>query len=375
MRNQNRHHILVVDDEDLIRDILREGLEQAGYGCSTAADGLEALEILAQRPVDVVITDISMPRLDGIALAERIRRNHTADVIVMTGFAENLSYEDIIAQGASDFIQKPVGVREIIVRLERVIRERTISSEQRRTEKELRSSLEKLRRVLTQTVNALASSLEKRDPYTAGHQQRVARLAHAVARQMGLSEEQAEGIRIAGILHDIGKISVPTDILTKPGRLSVNEFNLIKARLQTTDGNLSVHLRKLEDAGYVSVDKRFVGRKPLTRIRMTAQPAYLPQHIGNLFKAPGSQGDPPDTQCIHLGADRRVGQIAHQHNSRLQINQSLKRGTPEAARHRHIGYSRRIIGGRIPAYQQITGSYRIYRLGKIRRQRHNSGIA
>ena len=232
MRHQSRQHILVVDDEDLIRDILREGLEQAGYDCSTAADGLEALEILAERPVDVVITDISMPRLDGIQLAERIRREHTADVIVMTGFAENLSYEDIIAQGASDFIQKPVGVREIIVRLERVIRERTISSEQRRTEKELRSSLEKLRRVLTQTVNALASSLEKRDPYTAGHQQRVARLAHAVALQMGLSEEQAEGIRIAGILHDIGKISVPTDILTKPGRLSVNEFNLIKEHPQ-----------------------------------------------------------------------------------------------------------------------------------------------
>ncbi len=232
MLNQRRHHILVVDDEDLIRDILREGLEQAGYDCRTAADGLEALEILEHEPVDVVITDISMPRLDGMQLADRIHRSHSADVIVMTGFAENLSYEDIIARGASDFIQKPVGVREIILRLERVIRERTISSEQRRTEEELRSSLQKLRRVLSQTVNALASSLEKRDPYTAGHQQRVARLAHAVALQMGLPEEQAEGIRIAGILHDIGKISVPTDILTKPGRLSANEFNLIKEHPQ-----------------------------------------------------------------------------------------------------------------------------------------------
>ncbi len=226
------HHILVVDDEDLIRDILKEGLEQAGYGCSTAANGLEALEILQKHPVDVVITDISMPKMDGMELAGRVRRHHSADVIVMTGFAENLSYEDIIARGASDFIQKPVGVREIIVRLERVIRERTIFSEQRRTEEELRSSLQKLRRVLNQTVNALASSLEKRDPYTAGHQQRVARLAHEVALQMGLSEDQAEGIRIAGILHDIGKISVPTDILTKPGRLSVNEFNLIKEHPQ-----------------------------------------------------------------------------------------------------------------------------------------------
>jgi len=232
MPQPRQNHILVVDDEDLIRDILKEGLVQAGYDCSTAADGLEALEILEREPVDVVITDISMPNMDGMELADRIRRHHGADVIVMTGFAENLSYEDIIARGASDFIHKPVGVREIVVRLERVIRERTIFSEQRRTEKELRNSLQKLRRVLSQTVNALASSLEKRDPYTAGHQQRVARLAHAVALRMGLPEGQAEGIRIAGILHDIGKISVPTDILTKPGRLSVNEFNLIKEHPQ-----------------------------------------------------------------------------------------------------------------------------------------------
>jgi putative nucleotidyltransferase with HDIG domain len=232
MQQPRQNHILVVDDEDLIRDILREGLVQAGYDCSTAADGLEALKILDREPVDVVITDISMPNMDGMELAGKIRRHHGADVIVMTGFAENLTYEDIIARGASDFIHKPVGVREIIVRLERVIRERTIFSEQRRTEKELRSSLQKLRRVLSQTVDALASSLEKRDPYTAGHQQRVALLAHAVALRMGLPEGQAEGIRIAGILHDIGKISVPTDILTKPGRLSVNEFNLIKEHPQ-----------------------------------------------------------------------------------------------------------------------------------------------
>lgn len=231
-KNSRQNHILVVDDESLIRDILEEGLVHAGYTCSTAEDGLEALKVLDHKHVDVVITDICMPNLDGVELADRIRENHTADVIVMTGFSENLSYEDIIARGASDFIQKPVGVREIIVRLERVIRERTIFAEQRRTEKELRSSLQKLRRVLSQTVNSLASALEKRDPYTSGHQQRVARLAHAVALQMGLSEDQAEGIRIAGILHDIGKISVPTDILTKPGRLSVNEFNLIKEHPQ-----------------------------------------------------------------------------------------------------------------------------------------------
>lgn len=93
---------------------------------------------------------------------------------------------------------------------------------------ELERSYAKLRKTLEETVNALASATEKRDPYTAGHQRSVTQLACAIAEEMNMTESEIEGIRIAGLLHDIGKISVPAEILSKPGRLSESEFSIIK---------------------------------------------------------------------------------------------------------------------------------------------------
>lgn len=97
---------------------------------------------------------------------------------------------------------------------------------------ELKHSFEKLQKLLEDTVNGLISAVEMRDPYTAGHQKRVSNLACAIAEEMGLPKEQINGIRIAAHVHDIGKIHVPSEILSKPGRLSEAEFNLIKTHPQ-----------------------------------------------------------------------------------------------------------------------------------------------
>jgi PAS domain S-box-containing protein/putative nucleotidyltransferase with HDIG domain len=101
-------------------------------------------------------------------------------------------------------------------------------TERKRTEEELRQSSQKLIRAMNGTINSMASLVEVRDPYTAGHQQRVAKLATAIARELSLSEERIEGIGVAGTLHDIGKISIPAEILSKPGRLRKSEFDLVK---------------------------------------------------------------------------------------------------------------------------------------------------
>ena len=100
---------------------------------------------------------------------------------------------------------------------------------QKQAEESMRKAITRLHLVLEQTVRAFATTIEKRDPYTAGHQHRVARLARAIAKEMGLSHEECVGIYMAGLVHDIGKISVPTDILNKPGRLSKAEFEILKA--------------------------------------------------------------------------------------------------------------------------------------------------
>jgi PAS domain S-box-containing protein/putative nucleotidyltransferase with HDIG domain len=101
-------------------------------------------------------------------------------------------------------------------------------TDQKRAELELKESFERLRRSLESTISALASALELRDPYTAGHQQRVADLACAIAEEMGLGEEQVAGLRMAGLIHDIGKINIPAEILNKPGQLNEIEYSLFK---------------------------------------------------------------------------------------------------------------------------------------------------
>lgn len=113
-------------------------------------------------------------------------------------------------------------------------------TEQRRTEEELQQSYKSLRTAMNGTINSMASLAEAKDPYTAGHQQRVAKLAMAIGKELGLSEEQVEGIRVAGILHDIGKISIPAEILSKPGKLRKSEFDLVKDHSDVGYGLLKV---------------------------------------------------------------------------------------------------------------------------------------
>ena len=106
-------------------------------------------------------------------------------------------------------------------------------TERKRAEEKLQQTLESLKRAVGTTIQVLVSALEVRDPYTAGHQSRVADLACAIATEMGLDQEQIEGIRMAGSIHDIGKLSIPAEILTKPTKLTDNEFALIKVHSET----------------------------------------------------------------------------------------------------------------------------------------------
>jgi PAS domain S-box-containing protein/putative nucleotidyltransferase with HDIG domain len=138
-------------------------------------------------------------------------------------------------------------------------------TERKRTEEELRQSSEKLLRAMNGTINAMASITEVRDPYTAGHQQRVTKLATAIARELSLSEEQIEGIGVAGTLHDIGKICVPAEILSKPGPLRKSEFDLVKDHAEVGYGLLKAiefsrpvaqivlqHHERMDGSGYPS---------------------------------------------------------------------------------------------------------------------------
>ncbi len=235
MNNEKEHgqpHILVVDDEETLRYLIREGVERSGYGCSVASDGLEALKILEEKGADVVISDIMMPGMDGIELAKRVKDEHDADVILITGFIDEYSYDKVIEIGVSDFLEKPIGMHELILRLRRVLRERTNIRERNRAEEELRDSLKKLRTAMESIVEAMGLAIEKKDPYTSGHQKRVATLAGAIAKEMGLPQDQIDGVRMAAMIHDIGKNAIPGQILSKPAELTKLEMGMIKEHPQ-----------------------------------------------------------------------------------------------------------------------------------------------
>jgi putative two-component system response regulator len=221
-------HILVVDDEEAVRTMIKNVLRQIGFQCSTASDGREAIKVLDERAIDVIIADIKMPGMDGIELTRIIKEKYDSDIIILTGFIENFTYEKVIEKGASDFMQKPVNIEELIVRLKRVLKERTLLRERDRAQGELQEGLDKLQRAIEGVIKVIAVTVETRDPYTAGHQRRVTNLASAIAKELNLSQDHIDGINMAGLIHDCGKISVPAEILSKPTGLNEMELSIIK---------------------------------------------------------------------------------------------------------------------------------------------------
>ena len=130
--------VLVVDDDDDIRDILSYGIQASGSRCLTAESAETALEILYSYPVEVVISDVQMKGMNGLDLCGQIKERYDADVIIITGLVNNFAYEEIIAQGASDFIEKPIRLAEIVARLRRVLYERQTREKLKQSAAELR---------------------------------------------------------------------------------------------------------------------------------------------------------------------------------------------------------------------------------------------
>jgi len=121
--------ILIVDDEAAIRDSLLEFIEMAGYKSFKASTAEEALELLEKASINVVVTDILLPGMDGLELTDTVKKNFDTDVIVMTGYSGSYSYEEVINKGASDLVFKPVRYKELLLRLKRVLKEQRLTRE------------------------------------------------------------------------------------------------------------------------------------------------------------------------------------------------------------------------------------------------------
>lgn len=131
--NRAQQSVLSVDDDGELRELLHELICQMGHASVTAADGVDALEKMEEKQFDIVITDINMPRLNGVGLIKRITSDFSdTDVIAITGYQTEYNYTDIIALGASDFISKPINIDEFEAKIKRIVRERNMRFELRR---------------------------------------------------------------------------------------------------------------------------------------------------------------------------------------------------------------------------------------------------
>ena len=223
--------VLVVDDEEFLRFIVREWLEQAGYTVEEAADGMEALGKLDGRGwgFDILLTDIRMPNMDGIALLrEWLQRSPNTASVVMSANAELDTAVSALKLGACDYITKPFGSDVLLITLENALRkkelERQVQDYRVNLEKKVKDQTDVINLMYVRSIDAMVKALEAKDFYTRGHSQRVKIYSVAIAKEMGIVDQEVEELRQASVLHDLGKIGVRETVLNKPAKLTPEEF-------------------------------------------------------------------------------------------------------------------------------------------------------
>lgn len=228
MKIDDKIDVLVVDDEPSIRKLLYQFLTRADFQCATAACGGDALTMMDKIKVDVVVTDIHMPGINGIDLVRIIKNKYDSDIIIMTGYLSDFNYEKMIAAGASDFITKPISSKELALRINRILRERKLLSDRRKAHERLQSAHDELHESYLDTINRLVLTTEYKDEDTGDHIVRMCKYCALIAEKLGLPDEEVQNIQSATPMHDIGKVGIPDIIIMKPGKLTHKEFEIMK---------------------------------------------------------------------------------------------------------------------------------------------------
>ena len=231
MMNTGKYHeiILIVDDELIVRRLLHQKLANEGYECMEAASADEALAIIKDNPgIALIISDINMPGKTGMELlAEVISRYSDIGVIMATAITEMAVAIECMKQGAYDYLTKPFKLDEVIFSVWRALEKRRLQLENREYRRSLEDKVEiqaeKIRASFFNSITSLAYALDAKDGYTAGHSQRVSEMAVAIGIEMGVPQSLIEQIRLAGLVHDIGKIGIDGNVLHKPGILNPEE--------------------------------------------------------------------------------------------------------------------------------------------------------
>lgn len=214
-----RKQILLVEDSRDIRDVLTNTLELEKYTVYTAENGQAALKVLQDTTPDLIISDINMPRMNGIEFYKAVRQNPVWTTIPFIFLTANSTPEDIQAGrslGVEDYLTKPIDPRD----LTSIVNARLLRVAQ--------VQIAQIGQAYLETVNVLANVIEGRDPYTRGHVERVAAYARKMGTTLNWSDDAMRHLDFGARLHDIGKIIIPDHVLKKNGPLSDVEWELMK---------------------------------------------------------------------------------------------------------------------------------------------------
>lgn len=208
--------VLVADDIEAYREMLKEFLQEEGFEVVCAQDGNEALNHLKSNSYDLALLDVMMPGRTGFSVCRALKsdpKTFLTPIVLVTGLNNLDDRIQGIECGADDFLSKPTNRQELLARARSLLKLKKFTDE-----------LENAATVLT----SLALSVEAKDPYTEGHCLRLSKYSVALAKHLGLPKEDQEALRIGGIVHDIGKIAVPEQILLKPGPLTMEERTIMQ---------------------------------------------------------------------------------------------------------------------------------------------------
>src|SRR5215831_18256070 len=258
----DNENILVVDDEEAIREVVSTMLESKGYRCTVAHNGRAAQDHIKRTTPDLILSDMIMPEMDGIKLLEWVREfDPDVLVIMVTAIHDISTVFEAIRCGAYDYILKPFEKDQLFLGVGRALQHRRLVNENRKYQRDLEQqvedrtarlteALEQLEQSYDDTLEALGSALDLKDAETEGHCQRVTAFCISIAKAMPVPNPYLPILARAAFLHDIGKMAIPDGILRKPGPLTNEEKQIMRKHCEI-GYNMLIRIPFLRDAAEI----------------------------------------------------------------------------------------------------------------------------
>ena len=337
--------LLIVDDEPANVEILRRMLDAAGFTrVESTTDPREAADLYVKCRPDLILLDLHMPNMSGLAVLDQLNEIAEASylpVLIHTGDLTPDARQEALSRGAKDFVTKPFHADEVMLRIRTLLETRflyfQVQSQNQILEAKVRERTRELEAAQIEIIERLARAAEFRDDNTGQHTERVGQMAALLARQLGLPDATISLIRRAAPLHDVGKIGVPDTILLKQGKLTIEEFEVVKSHttigarilsgsrfsvLRLAEEIALSHHERWDGGGYVGIcgdQIPLAGRivavadvfDALTQKRPYKHAWPIAEAIAEIERQRGRQFDPEIVDAfLRLIEQQRAGQIA-----------------------------------------------------------------